>query len=265
MSEYKENKKDRYDRLKAINSFGFDIDWELLRSKAVTIAGVGGLGMIAAEMLARCGIGTLYLFDMDTVEIVNLNRLGFHLKDVGRPKVDVIAEYINQINVDVITETHDGDVMLFENEDIFENCVKKSDAVLMGVDNIPARMFVNQKCVNNEILLMDGGASRSALLGHIQPIIPGKTACMACRVSLSCETPRPKGERCTSSLPTTMAIIASIQVQEILKYLLRFGDLINYMTYNALTGEFTHHITRPDPECYVCKHLQAKYQNQIKT
>jgi molybdopterin/thiamine biosynthesis adenylyltransferase len=265
MSEYKEDKSDRYDRLKAINSFGFDIDWKLLRTKAVTIAGVGGLGMIAAEMLARVGIGTLYLFDMDNVELVNMNRVGFQLKDIGRPKVDVIAEYINQVNADVIAEPHHGDIMYFENEDIFDGCVKKSDAVLMGVDNVPARMFVNQKCVNNEVLLMDGGASRSALLGHIQPIIPGKTACMACRIALTCEMPRPKGERCTSSLPTTMAIIASIQVQEILKYLLGFGENISYMTYNALSGEFTHHVTRPDPECFACKHLQAKYQTPLKT
>jgi len=231
----------------------------------VTIAGVGGLGMIAAEMFARCGIGTLYLFDMDTVEIVNLNRLGFHGKDVGRPKVDVVAEYLNEINPDVTTEAHHGDIMFMENEDIFEDCVKKSDAVLMGVDNVPARLFINQKCVNNEVLLMDGGASRSGLLGHVQPIIPGKTACMACRISIGDESPRPKGERCTSSLPTTMAIIASIQVQEILKYLLGFGELIKYMTYNALSGEFTHHVTRPDPECFVCKHLQAKYKVQIET
>ena len=236
-----------------------------MQSKSVTIAGVGGLGMVAADLLARCGIGTLYLFDMDTVEIVNLNRVGFQLKDIGRPKVEVVAEHIKEINADVNVVPHHGDIMYLENEDIFEDGVKKSDAVLMGVDNVPARLFINQKCVNNEVLLMDGGATRSALFGHVQPIIPGKTACMACRISLSCEPPRPKGERCTSSLPTTMAIIASIQVQEILKYLLGFGDLINYLTYNALTGEFTHNLTRPDPECFVCKHLQAKYKDQTES
>ncbi|NMC04602.1 MAG: HesA/MoeB/ThiF family protein [Candidatus Lokiarchaeota archaeon] len=246
----------RYDRLNAINAFGYDIKWESLRKKAVTIAGVGGLGMLAAEILARCGIGTLYLFDMDIVDAVNLNRLGFHPDDLGLPKVDVIAERIKRINPDVATEPLHGDIMMLDNEDVFEDRVKRSAVVLMGMDNLPARMFVNQKCVNNGIVLVDGGTSRSALSGHVQPVIPGKTACVACRGSIASKQPREKGQRCTASLPTTMAIIASLQVQEVLKYLLGFGTLASYMTYNALTGEFTTHQTRPDPACPACKHVQ---------
>nr|MDO8114040.1 ThiF family adenylyltransferase [Candidatus Sigynarchaeota archaeon] len=250
--------------MRAINAFGYDIDWEKLHSKVVTIAGVGGLGMIASEMLARCGIGKLFMFDMDKVDIVNLNRLGFHSKDIGRPKVDVIAERIHEINPDVVTEPHAGDIMHYNNEELFENCVGRSDAVIMGVDNIPARMYINQKCINQEVLLMDGGASRSAFLGHVQPIIPGKTACIACRGMIEGKIEREEGERCTSSLPTTMAIIAAIQVQETLKYLLGFGKLVNYLTYNGLSGEFTHHVTRPDPNCFACKHLQGDHKTDKK-
>ncbi len=246
----------RYDRLNAINAFGYSIKWDALLYKSVTIAGVGGLGMLSAEMLARCGVGTMYLFDMDVVNEVNLNRLGFHPEDIGRPKVDVIAERIKRINSDVHPEPHHGDIMMLDNEDVFEECVKKSNVVLMGMDNLPARMFVNQKCVNCGIVLIDGGTSRSALSGHVQPIIPGKTACVSCRSSIAAKTPREKGQRCTASLPSTMAIIASIQVQEALKYMLGFGNLVSYITCNALTGEFTSHLTKPDPACPACKHVQ---------
>nr|MDO8085593.1 ThiF family adenylyltransferase [Candidatus Sigynarchaeum springense] len=251
----------RYDRLNAINAFGYNIKWDTLFHKSATIAGVGGLGMISAEMLARCGVGTLYLFDMDVVDTVNLNRLGFQPEDIGRPKVEVIAERIKRINNDVHPLPHHGDIMMLDNEDVFESRVKKSNVVLMGMDNLPARMFVNQKCVNNGVVLIDGGASRSALSGHVQPVIPGRTACVACRSSIAAKTPREKGQRCTASLPTTMAIIASIQAQEALKYLLGFGTLVSYITCNALTGEFTAHRTNPDPACPACKHVQhtAKY------
>lgn len=246
----------RYDRLRAINAFGYNIKWDALLGKSVTIAGVGGLGMLSAEMLARCGVGILNLFDMDTVDDVNLNRLGFHPDDLGKPKVEVISERIKRINRDVHPEPHHGDIMMLDNEDVFEDRVSKSNVVLMGMDNLPARMFVNQKCVNNGIVLIDGGASRSALSGYVQPIIPGKTACTSCRSSIAAKAPRERGQRCTASLPTTMAIIASIQVQEALKYLLGFGTLISYVTCNALTGEFTSHQTRPDPACPACKHVQ---------
>jgi len=34
-------------------------------------------GSVAAEMLTRCGIGKLILFDYDKVELANMNRLFF--------------------------------------------------------------------------------------------------------------------------------------------------------------------------------------------
>ncbi len=45
----------------------------------MVIVGLGGIGSVAAEMLARCGIGKLQLYDYDTVEIANMNRLCYHL------------------------------------------------------------------------------------------------------------------------------------------------------------------------------------------
>jgi tRNA A37 threonylcarbamoyladenosine dehydratase len=41
----------------------------------VAVVGVGGVGSVAAEMLTRCGIGKLLLFDYDKVELANMNRL----------------------------------------------------------------------------------------------------------------------------------------------------------------------------------------------
>lgn len=51
----------------------------------MAIVGLGGVGSVAAEMLARCGIGKLLMFDYDTVELANMNRFVFmvllHLHD----------------------------------------------------------------------------------------------------------------------------------------------------------------------------------------
>jgi ubiquitin-like modifier-activating enzyme 5 len=45
-----------------------------IRDYSVVIVGLGGIGSVAAEMLTRCGVGKLLLFDYDTVEIANMNR-----------------------------------------------------------------------------------------------------------------------------------------------------------------------------------------------
>ncbi len=45
-----------------------------IRKHSVMIVGVGGVGSVAAEMLTRCGIGKLLLYDCDTVELANMNR-----------------------------------------------------------------------------------------------------------------------------------------------------------------------------------------------
>lgn len=41
---------------------------------SVAIVGCGGVGSVAAEMLTRCGVGKLILFDYDKVELANMNR-----------------------------------------------------------------------------------------------------------------------------------------------------------------------------------------------
>lgn len=41
---------------------------------SVLIVGIGGVGSVVCEMLTRCGIGKLILYDYDNVELANMNR-----------------------------------------------------------------------------------------------------------------------------------------------------------------------------------------------
>lgn len=72
-----------------------------LRASRVAVFGLGGVGGYVVEALARSGMGTLGLFDHDTVCLSNLNRqiLATH-KTLGRYKVDVAKERILDINPD---------------------------------------------------------------------------------------------------------------------------------------------------------------------
>ena len=61
-----------------------------LDAARVLVAGVGGVGGYAAEMLARTGVGHLTLVDSDNVAVSNINRqLIATTRTVGRPKVDL--------------------------------------------------------------------------------------------------------------------------------------------------------------------------------
>lgn len=72
---------------------------QALKSARILVFGVGGVGSYAVEALARSGIGALCIVDSDTVALSNINRQLCALHStLGRPKVDVVAERIKDIN-----------------------------------------------------------------------------------------------------------------------------------------------------------------------
>lgn len=64
---------------------------------SITIAGVGGIGSWVAILSAMSGVSNLFLFDPDTMEESNRNRLPFCQSSLNRPKVEVVADYIRGI------------------------------------------------------------------------------------------------------------------------------------------------------------------------
>ncbi|MCQ2403724.1 MAG: tRNA threonylcarbamoyladenosine dehydratase [Lentisphaeria bacterium] len=66
------------------------------------VCGLGGVGAWAAEALARSGAGSLTLVDYDLVQPSNLNRQLLALQStLGRPKVQVLAERLKDINPEI--------------------------------------------------------------------------------------------------------------------------------------------------------------------
>lgn len=72
---------------------------ERLRNAHIAIVGVGGVGSWTVEALARSAIGAMTLIDLDDVCITNVNRqLPAHDGNIGRPKVDALADRVGLIN-----------------------------------------------------------------------------------------------------------------------------------------------------------------------
>ena len=128
----------------------------------------------------------------------------------------------------MLFETYSYNITTVDNFDDFVKrishgsvCGTKSvDLVLSCVDNFEARMTVNQACNELNISWMESGVSEDAVSGHIQVMIPGKTACYQCAPPLVVASGVKQVKRegvCAASLPTTMGIIAGFLVQNVLK------------------------------------------------
>lgn len=70
-----------------------------LRSSTVVVAGLGGVGAYAAEMVARAGVGRMIIIDSDRVSVSNKNRQLLAMDStVGRLKTEVMAARLRDIN-----------------------------------------------------------------------------------------------------------------------------------------------------------------------
>eukprot|EP00475_Leptophrys_vorax_P032070 TRINITY_DN49127_c0_g1_i2.p1 TRINITY_DN49127_c0_g1~~TRINITY_DN49127_c0_g1_i2.p1 ORF type:complete len:434 (-),score=29.43 TRINITY_DN49127_c0_g1_i2:121-1326(-) len=267
-----------YSRLMALKRMGIVQNYEDIRNFTVAVVGVGGVGSVAAEMLTRCGIGRLLLYDYDTVELANMNRLFFRPEQAGMTKTDAAVQTLKGINPDVGLESFTINITTVDGFSQFVASLThppgSADAgssrvhlVLSCVDNYEARMVVNQACNEMRQTWMESGVSEDAVSGHIQLLIPGETACFACAPPLVVasgvdERTLKREGVCAASLPTTMGIVAGLLVQNTLKYLLGFGTVTPYLGYSALKDFFPTMRMLPNPQCSndACRKRQAEYE-----
>ena len=109
---------------------------------------------MVAEMLTRCGIGKLILYDYDKVELANMNRMFYLPSHDGLAKVEAASINLREINPDVQIETFNANICSLEHYDKFIENIKTGsidgkrnvDLVLSCVDNYQARMSINKVC-----------------------------------------------------------------------------------------------------------------------
>lgn len=111
---------------------------ERLKNSRVAVFGVGGVGGYVVEALVRSGVGTIDVFDSDTVCITNLNRQIIATEDtIGQYKVDAVKERALSINPDVIINTYKCFYMP-ENADEYDLSVY--DYIVDAIDTVKAKI-----------------------------------------------------------------------------------------------------------------------------
>ena len=115
--------------------------FNILKNSTVAVFGLGGVGSYAAEALARSGVGTLYIYDNDTVSESNINRQLIALSStVGRYKTEVLKERLLDINPEI--KVFDFPQFITPESDI---PFKKFDFTIDAVDNVTAKLFIAEK------------------------------------------------------------------------------------------------------------------------
>jgi adenylyltransferase/sulfurtransferase len=132
-----------YSRHLSIPEFGMEGQKKLKAAKVLAV-GTGGLGAPMLQYLAAAGVGTIGIVDFDKVEASNLHRqVLFGTSDIGRPKVEVTKERLQDINPYINIQVHETRLT----SDNALEIIKEYDVVADGTDNFPTRYLINDACV----------------------------------------------------------------------------------------------------------------------
>ncbi len=132
---------------------------DLLRRCRVMVLGVGGVGGVAAEMLARAGVGELLLMDGDKVDESNLNRQIIALNStLGISKVEAFKRRLTDINPD-LKLTLENHFLQAEEVDDFLDSAGRIDFAVDAIDSLPAKAAFIAGCVKRNIPLVSSMGS----------------------------------------------------------------------------------------------------------
>lgn len=135
-----------------------------IRAAHVAVVGIGGVGSWSAEALARSGVGTLTLIDLDNVAESNINRQIHALTDtVGKAKVDAMRERISQINPACIVHRIEDFV---DPENWPKILPAGVDAVIDACDQVKAKLSMAQWARRNKRLFIAVGAAGGKRFAH---------------------------------------------------------------------------------------------------
>lgn len=141
-------------------------DQELIKNAVIFQIGVGALGCEIAKNLALTGVGKIILVDDDTIETSNLSRqMLFWPGDEGRPKAEVAAERLKTFNPYMEVEYY-----FTKLQEVPTPVYEKADVVIGGLDNIKARLDLNNICLRLKKPLIDSGTL--GFEGHVHLVLP---------------------------------------------------------------------------------------------
>ncbi|MBC8548616.1 MAG: ThiF family adenylyltransferase [Candidatus Brocadiales bacterium] len=197
---------------------------KILMNSTVAVIGCGALGTVSSSYLVRAGIGQLRIIDRDFIEENNLQRqILFDENDISEnlPKAIAAQRKLQKINNKVKVEGIVTDV----NYSNIDELTKDVDIIIDGTDNFETRFLINDFCIKNSVPWVYGACIGSR--GVVMNIIPSRTPCLRCVFETmpqigsfpTCDT--------AGVIGPIAGIIASFQVTEAIKILIKDYASVN--------------------------------------
>jgi adenylyltransferase/sulfurtransferase len=248
---------DRYARQIRFAPLG-EAGQQRIQASRVAIIGLGALGTVQAELLARAGVGMLRLVDRDFVEFNNLQRQFLYdeadANDV-LPKAVAAARRLARINSSIQIDPVVADLAPGSAEELLEGM----ELILDATDNFETRYLINDYALREGVPWIYGAAVASYGLKLV--IVPGRSACLRCVYP---EPPQGLQPTCETEgvLGPATAAIASLQAGDALKMLALGPEAVIpcLTTLDVWTGQIRQ--TAPpvsDPDCPCCARREFPY------
>lgn len=248
----------RYSRQVLFEDIGAD-GQRRIRNARVLVVGVGALGSVSSEMIARAGVATLRIVDRDYVDESNLQRQSLFDEDdwrEGLPKAIAAERKLSRINGDVSIEAHVSDVHAGNVRGLFRGV----DLVIDGTDNFETRYLLNDASVDTGVPWIYAACVGS--YGMSFAVIPGRTPCMRCFLE---DEPAPgTSPTCDTAGVITPIVhaVAGFQVAEALKFLAGrddalTGDVFSLDVWRGRVDRFRP--SEPRGECPACGRRELDY------
>ncbi|MCL2580444.1 MAG: HesA/MoeB/ThiF family protein [Oscillospiraceae bacterium] len=188
------------------------VESQSLHTKKVCVVGLGGLGGYLVETLARIGVLHITAVDYDVFEDNNLNRQIFSTELLlGRPKTEGAAIRIGQVNSSVVLKTITEKLVADNAAEI----LRGHDCVVDALDNIPARLLLQEACEELNTPLVHG--SIAGWYGQVAAIFPGDR--LLNKIYKNAGVTGKGVEKQLGNLPFTASVVASIQAAQTVKIL----------------------------------------------
>lgn len=120
--------------------FSSAIWYENIQKKTIIVAGCGGIGSYCIFLLARMKPASMFIYDNDVVEAVNMSGQLYGKSDVGKPKVSAIAEMVRN---------YADYGSIFAISEKFTCDSEASDIMICGFDNMGARSIFFRKWLDH--------------------------------------------------------------------------------------------------------------------
>lgn len=160
---------------KLVNAIGLELTQKLSETSLFMI-GSGAIGCEHLKNFAMLNIATapntkLTFTDMDTIEKSNLSRqFLFRSHHVGLNKATVARESVIEMNPQMNIDAHQN-IVSKESENIYSDKFFRSNTVVVNaLDNIDARRYVDNRCVQTQRPLFESGTLGTK--GNTQVVLP---------------------------------------------------------------------------------------------